>query len=442
MTLAYGAIVYNQFQETSSRLNEQLEQQSSLLAVAHAAALADDLWNLNEPVISRQLNTLVSYQDIVSAEVRELKNLLTVVSSRGGVDVTDDKFVIMQPIQHSDGEVIGEITLIVSRDRVQAENAYLLQAQIQEFLIVVLVVILVVTSTVTSLIRPIAFITETMTKLAKGDLSVPIPGVKRRDEIGEMARALEVFKANAEQIQCALNKERELNGLQRQFVSMVSHEFRTPLAIIDGNAQRLSRRFTDMPRDRVAEALKKVRSAVGRLTGLMESVLDAAQLEEGKVKFQPSSVNLAELLHEVVESYGEVYPDHEIIMHLDNLPPALSLDERLMRQIISNLVSNAVKYSLKGSKVQISGWQDETGQVCLTVRDEGVGIPKHELDQLFERFFRASTSTGIAGSGIGLHLVQHFVELHGGSIGVESTEGVGTAFTLRFQSPIDEASSS
>ncbi|MEM8948242.1 MAG: HAMP domain-containing sensor histidine kinase [Pseudomonadota bacterium] len=431
VTIVYGVIAYNQIQETSARLSERLEQQSNLLAAAHADALADDVWNLNEAAITRQLNLLVAGPDILSAEVREVSGLLSVSSSTAHVAKAGDGLVITQPIKQANGEIIGEVEIVVSDDRIRAENDYLIRWQTQEFLIVAFVVVLVVMVTVSNLVHPITRMTETMTKLAEGDLDVPIPAVKRHDEIGEMARALEVFKANAEQVKISLEKERELNGLQRQFVSMVSHEFRTPLAIIDAVAQRVERRLEKLSPDDVRQGQKKVRVAVSRLTDLMESVLSASRLEEGRIAFEPTVCPLFDLVSEVQSNYSELHKGHEIILDIDRLPRTITADSKLLRQVVSNLLSNAIKYSPDGKHVWVKGYLDDNDEIVLSFCDEGVGIPKEELDKLFKRFFRASTSTGIAGSGIGLNMVQHFMSLHGGRIDVESTEGVGSTFTVR-----------
>ncbi len=431
VTIVYGIIAYSQIQETSARLNERLEQQAKLLAAAHAQALADDVWNLNEAAITRQLNLLVASPDIISAEVREISGLFSVSSISGLVAVTGEDLVIARPINHASGKIIGEVEIVVSDDRIQAENAYLIQSHVWEFLIVAFVVLLVVMVTVSNLVHPITSMTETMTKLAEGDLNVPIPAVNRHDEIGEMARALEVFKANAEQVQASLEKERELNGLQRQFVSMVSHEFRTPLAIIDGIAQRVLRRLDKLKPEALQESQQKIRVAVARLTDLMESVLNAARLEEGRIAFDPGVCSLSELITEIHGSYSDLNENFEIMLDIDRLPKTITADSKLLRQVVSNLLSNAIKYSPGGKRIWVNGYLDEHNEIVLSVRDEGVGIPKAELTNLFKRFFRASTSAGIAGSGIGLNLVQHFVDLHGGRIEVESTDGIGSTFTVK-----------
>ncbi|MEM9625639.1 MAG: PAS domain-containing sensor histidine kinase [Pseudomonadota bacterium] len=234
-------------------------------------------------------------------------------------------------------------------------------------------------------------------------------------------------------LEAELVKEREINGLQRQFVSMVSHEFRTPLAIIDGSAQRLVRKLDKLTPENTGETLQKIRRSVARLTELMESVLNAARLEEGRITFAPEICVLSEIVEEICDSYAEVYPGHDVCLDTEHLSTPVTADPKLIRQVVSNLTSNAIKYSPTGTTVWIKGYEDEVkGDVVISVRDEGVGIPKSELDQLCNRFFRASTSTGVAGTGIGLHLVQHFVSLHQGRIDVDSIEGEGSTFTVRF----------
>jgi len=227
----------------------------------------------------------------------------------------------------------------------------------------------------------------------------------------------------------ALDREKELNRLQRQFVAMVCHEFRTPLAIIDGSASNLIRNHENVPPDRVKERLNKVRKAVGRLTDLIESVLSAARLEAGTIKFDAAPTDLKEAIMEVVGSHREASPEMEIVADVDGLPGRWVCDPKLLRQVVSNLISNAIKYSPNDTHVWIDARSDENG-VIVAVRDEGPGIPADELSQLFDRFFRASTSIGIAGTGIGLHIVKSFVDLHGGHVEVASEEGQGTTFSM------------
>lgn len=233
------------------------------------------------------------------------------------------------------------------------------------------------------------------------------------------------------QLELALEREQELNSLQSRFVSMVSHEFRTPLAIIDGNAQRLERRHDKTTSEQLLSGLGKIRIGVTRLTTLVEGVLSAARLEGGNINFDPGPCDVSRLISETCDKHQKIHPDHKILMDLDKLPAECCVDSDLMRQVISNLVSNAIKYSQDGVHIWVEGGKDDEGNVTITVRDEGPGIPKPELARLFDRFFRASTSIGIIGTGVGLHVVRALVRLHGGTVDVDSIVGEGTTFTVR-----------
>ncbi|MEL6962257.1 MAG: HAMP domain-containing sensor histidine kinase [Pseudomonadota bacterium] len=213
-------------------------------------------------------------------------------------------------------------------------------------------------------------------------------------------------------------------------MSMVCHEFRTPLAVIDGNAQGIIKRRETISPDKLMGRLGKVRVSVRRLTELMESVLSASKLEAGSIAMNPAPCNLASMIDEVAANYREVNPTYDIAVDTADLPESFVADVKLIRQVVSNLLSNAVKYSPDGAYVSIDARTNDDGGVAIAVRDEGVGIPEDELKKLFQRFFRASTSTGIAGTGIGLHMVQALVDMHGGRIDVASDVGVGTTFTV------------
>ncbi|MGI9487451.1 MAG: ATP-binding protein [Geminicoccaceae bacterium] len=261
------------------------------------------------------------------------------------------------------------------------------------------------------------------------------------DELDQLVDAINVMRTNINSsydaitqyqdgLETSLRKERELSGLQRQFVSMVSHEFRTPLAIIDGNAQRLQRRKSDLTEEKLDGVLNKIRTSVLRLTDLMESILNSSRLEDGKIKCESAECDITGLLDEICNAYRDLNTGHRIITEIRGLPPTISADEKLLRQIFSNLVSNAVKYAPDDTSVWVTAHCSSQDEVVVSVRDQGVGIPEQELNQLFQRFFRASTSTGIPGTGIGLHLVKHLVEMHGGRIEVESSPGEGATFSV------------
>ncbi len=245
---------------------------------------------------------------------------------------------------------------------------------------------------------------------------------QQEDELTEQAAKLEL----------ALSSERELGELQRSFVSMASHEFRTPLAIIDGIAHRLSRRAGKrrLDPDDVLNRVTQIRSSVKRMVNLMESTLSAARMDAGKVSIKPRDCDLRAVIEEVCERQRGISPSHNITTDLEAMPASIRGDSASLEQVFTNLLSNAVKYAPNNPDIEIRAWQS-ADDVLVSFRDHGLGIDEDDLPKMFGRFFRAKTSTGIAGTGIGLNLVKMFVEEHGGRVTVESRIGKGSTFTVR-----------
>jgi two-component system, OmpR family, sensor histidine kinase SenX3 len=228
----------------------------------------------------------------------------------------------------------------------------------------------------------------------------------------------------------ALERERQVSRLHRAFISVVSHQFRTPLAIIDASAQRMIRRGDQMDIEEITSRAQKIRVACLRLTRLMESTLNAARLEEGEIALNLRACDLRELLHNVLDSQPE-QDQRRIELRIEDLPAWVDADITLLEQAVQNLVSNALKYSTNGEPVVIHA-RSQANQVLISVIDQGVGVPADEVTSLFRRFFRARTAEGIPGTGIGLSFVAQIMDLHHGSVEVTSVEGQGSAFTLRF----------
>lgn len=253
---------------------------------------------------------------------------------------------------------------------------------------------------------------------------------------GEIVRYIAIKEDITErkEIEQALENERENNRVQQEFISMVSHEFRTPLAVIDSGAQRIQRRIKTVSREEIGERMGWIRDMVERLSSLVEKTLNLSRLQEGRIKYEPQLIDLRGLINEEVEKLQD--DDHPIIVDLNGLPDQVSADPNLFRQIIWNLASNAIKYSKPGTSVEITG-RKQNGMAMIDVSDHGVGIPESELPFMFQRFFRASTSVGISGTGIGLYIVKNLIDMHHGRIEVQSKEGEGSTFTVAI--PTDTA---
>ncbi len=278
--------------------------------------------------------------------------------------------------------------------------------------------------------RQQAYLSKTRAEVLQENERGEMLSAARKQAENEASKLSKQVRKAYEDLRRALEKERELNTLQRQFISMASHEFRTPLAIIDGAAQRLERRSDKTDPEEIIRRAHKIRGAVERMTGVMESTLSAASLDVGKLTINVEPCDIARLLKDACRRQDELSEDHHISSDISELPGTILADPNSLQQIFSNLLSNAVKYSPGSPEIEVSA-HIEADDVVLTVRDSGLGIDAEDLPRLFERFFRARTATGIAGTGIGLNLIKVLIELHDGSITLKSEVGKGSAFTVR-----------
>ena len=239
----------------------------------------------------------------------------------------------------------------------------------------------------------------------------------------------EVKQAEAE-IRTALAKERELNELKSRFITMTSHEFRTPLATILSSTELLEYYSHKLPESEKRELFGQIGTAIKRMTQLLNDVLDINKSEAGKIEFNPASLDLSKFCHSLVsEMQLSAGNKHEIVFTNSGDCPSAVMDEKLLGHIFSNLLSNAIKYSPSGGVVEFELACQES-EAIFQIKDCGIGIPLEDRQKLFESFHRASNVGNIQGTGLGLSIVKSMVDLHGGQIQVLSEVGIGTTFTV------------
>ncbi len=227
-----------------------------------------------------------------------------------------------------------------------------------------------------------------------------------------------------------LQKEMALAETQREFVSMASHEFKTPLTIINGNIRRIEKRVQELTPERLLERTGNIQNAVQRMQFLIERFMSFSSNEIEGVKVQAKPINLQHSLTQLCRGYCEAEEDAVIHCNADNLPNEILADEVLLDQCLSNVILNAVKYSEPRSPVIVDGHVNDK-HIIINVRDQGVGIAEDELPNIFKRYFRASSGLSRPGTGIGLHFAKMVLDEHGGDIKVESTLGEGSCFSIR-----------
>jgi PAS domain S-box-containing protein len=239
-----------------------------------------------------------------------------------------------------------------------------------------------------------------------------------------------------EDMQHALRRERELSEMKSRFVAVASHEFRTPLAAILSSVELLDDYGNRLPDDERKEIVGLIKTAVTRMNGMIEQVLVTSKLESGRFVFDPVSAAVPSLLAQMAAELDQANPQAaRIAMRCDGLEDRRLVDAQLLRHILMNLLGNALKYSASESPVTCAASADGD-RLHLVVQDRGIGIPPVDLPRLFQSFHRGTNVGNIQGTGIGLHIVKECVDLHQGSIEVDSEPGRGTTFRVRLHAPV------
>jgi len=254
---------------------------------------------------------------------------------------------------------------------------------------------------------------------------------KMEFEIKERKLAEEALRKNQRELQKAFEAEKELSQLKSRFVSMASHEFRTPLSTILSSADLIEAYRQEEQQPKRERHTKRIKSAVSNLTGILNDFLSLSRLEEGAINPNPVDCDLNRLSQEVMDDVqGILKSDQHIVFTYEGPKESVFLDAKMVKNILINLLSNAIKYSEAGKTIDLKiEMGDEV--IRLEVTDQGIGIPEEEQQHLFTRFFRAHNVENIQGTGLGLNIVKRYVDLLGGQITFESRLGEGTTFAVR-----------
>lgn len=239
-----------------------------------------------------------------------------------------------------------------------------------------------------------------------------------------------------EDMKTALRRERELSEMKSRFVAVASHEFRTPLAAILSSVELLDDYGPRLPDEERREILGLIKGAVTRMNGMIEQVLLTSKLESGRFVFTPAPMALPALLVQVASELDQANRQaSRIAMRCEGVEERRLIDTQLVRHILANLLNNALKYSPPESPITCTV-QADGDRVRLRVEDRGIGIPAADLPMLFQTFHRGTNVGSIQGTGIGLHIVKECVDLHQGSIEVDSEPGRGTVFSVHLHAPL------
>ncbi len=407
-----------------------------------------DLWAKYNPSKSvRFLESgvpgLVTQQVLERGEIVENKDIYT--------DKWGTWLSAFAPLKDSNGEVRAVLGIDIQADYVRS-----LQQEIRDkvwltFAITYAILFVLIYILSGILTKHLTELTRSAERIAEGNYDQALSFSNRSqfpDEMNTLAQVFEVMidsirtreqliregKQAEDEIRRALQEEKELGELKSRFVSMASHEFRTPLTTIR-TAIEILERYGDVASEaKKSEYFQRIRAAIQNINQLVEDVLIIGEAESGKLEFNPQWLDLEALCQEILEEIElGVGAGHTIALTCSGRSQQVYVDPKLIRSILLNLLSNAVKYSAQGSVIRFACSYLEQA-VSFEIQDQGIGIPLEDQPQLFELFHRARNTNKIQGTGLGLAIVKQCVEIHHGQITFTSQENIGTTFcaTLPF----------
>lgn len=250
----------------------------------------------------------------------------------------------------------------------------------------------------------------------------------------QLQETLIQLQNSKEELTKALSKEKELSDLKSRFVSMASHEFRTPLSTILSSASLVAKYTETAQQENRDKHIQRIKTSVNNLTDLLNEFLSIGKIEDGKIIAHYAEFNLKEMLTVVCAEMQSLVKPGQKIIYTHTGQAIVNLDPSLLRNIFLNLLSNAIKFSPEKGLINIRT-AAEGKELTITVKDSGIGISKEDQEHLFERFFRGTNASNIQGTGLGLHIVSKYIELMDGQISYNSELEKGTEFIIKFTMP-------
>lgn len=251
--------------------------------------------------------------------------------------------------------------------------------------------------------------------------------LKVEERTAILKEALQRLEQSQTEVSEALDKERQLNEIKSRFVSMASHEFRTPLSTVLSSASLISKYVKDEEQEKRQKHIDKIKGSVKHLNDLLEDFLSLGRLDEGKVAFTPARFVIEELIRDTIDDMrGLVKPQQQIIFEGKGRT-MIDTDKKMLKNVLINLISNAIKFSEKDIVVRLNA---NHTIATIDVTDKGIGISDEDKEHLFSSFFRGANAQNIQGTGLGLHIVKRYADLLHGTVEMESKLGVGTTVSL------------
>jgi len=255
---------------------------------------------------------------------------------------------------------------------------------------------------------------------------------KIKERTRDLVKLISELESAKEHVSALFKKEKELNQLKTRFVSMASHEFRTPLSSIQLSASLIDKYTSKHDAASVEKHTSKIKNAINNLTTILNDFLSLEKLEAGKVEPNANWFDMIAFAEEIAEEMQLISKQNQLIVYEHKgISAQVFLDQNLLKNCIINLISNAIKYSGENTMIQFNSTLNDK-ELIIEVKDNGIGIPTADQSNLFEPFFRAHNTGDIPGTGLGLNIVKRYVGLMNGTVSCQSHQNIGTTFSLRF----------
>ena len=250
-----------------------------------------------------------------------------------------------------------------------------------------------------------------------------------------LKEALQRLEQSQHELNDALDKERQLNEIKSRFVSMASHEFRTPLSTVLSSASLLSKYTLEEEQEKRDRHITRIKDSVKHLNDILEDFLSLGRLDEGRISAEPSAFNIKETINEILSDLKQLLkPGQHFNNQFEGAETAYA-DKKLLKNILINLLSNAIKFSEEGAEIILMTNSKEI-ETSISIIDQGIGIPEEDQKHLFSSFFRGTNANNIQGTGLGLHIVKRYIDLMGGTVVLQSKQGKGTRVDIKFPGKI------
>lgn len=244
-----------------------------------------------------------------------------------------------------------------------------------------------------------------------------------------LKEALQKLEESQKDLSEALDKEKQLSEIKSRFVSMASHEFRTPLSTVLSSASLLSKYTTTEEQDKRNRHVEKIKNSVKHLNDILEDFLSLGKLDEGKVETRCDEIDITEFIHDTIDEMKGLLKQGQQFKYVNEGIKQIYSDKKLLKNIIINLTGNAIKFSDEGKSIKIKS-SSADGKMNIFITDEGIGISEEDKKHLFSSFYRGKNALNIQGTGLGLHIVKRYLDLLDGDINLESKIGEGSTFYI------------